>query len=92
MKYALLALLLYIYSGITAQTANIIIRTKDSLYVAADSRVVDVNNNKFDTICKIIKTGHGYFTFAGYIFEAPLPTSANILTANNPSPSSPNNT
>jgi hypothetical protein len=41
MKYTLLVILLPLVNAATAQTANILIRTKDSLYVAVDSRVVD---------------------------------------------------
>jgi hypothetical protein len=29
-------------------------------------------NNKIDTICKIVKSGHSYSTFAGYLFEGTI--------------------
>jgi hypothetical protein len=47
----------------------------DSVFVAADSRVGIRGSKRYDTACKIFKTGKIYYTFAGSTFPGESPAT-----------------
>lgn len=69
--FVLLAALISSFNSF-GQTCIIVVRTRDSLFVGADTKRVNLDSNKSDTICKILKSGNCYYTFTGYSFEDTL--------------------
>src|SRR5258705_12075504 len=79
MKYLLLFGGFFIYGYGNSQTCIIVVKTKDKIYVGADSRVTRYNtklhNNKISTdtiiekVCKIYHCGKTFFSFGGWVNE-----------------------
>jgi len=62
--------LLFLTFQQSAATTIVLIRTEESVYIGADSRIVDQNGESLGTECKVMKIGDLFFANAGLGVDA----------------------